>query len=365
MEKKKVILLLQDFSNGGVQKVMINLAQGLSEQGIEVKYVVARKRGELLPQIGEEKILSCDLERGHGDILPILSMKRTYKILNEYYPDVVIASPGMFTAVNVIYKYLFKGHIKCINLVDNRISLLKKGKIKHKISFILYKILYPYADYIVAAHRNAEKDLLKEIKKKKCKIKCIYHPLINKTEVVKPNVQKPNEETLKLVAIGRLVPEKDFETLIKAVKILSIKKDLKLEILGEGPEREKLQQLIEKENMEDKVEMIGYVKNPFSYLVKSDVFILSSQQEAFGNVIVEALYAGKYIVATDCSSGGPREILLSGRLGTLCECKNPEALAKAIEKEIQRNIDYDARKKRVEDFEITQVANQYREIINE
>jgi glycosyltransferase involved in cell wall biosynthesis len=130
--------------------------------------------------------------------------------------------------------------------------------------------------------------------------------------------------------VGRLNEQKDFPTLIRAFKIVYEKsKNARLIILGEGSEREHLMHLIKELGLVDIVSLPGFLQNPFSYMHRSQVFVLPSIHEGFGNVLVEAMACGCPVVSTDCPSG-PREILNNGEYGHLVPVGDAAAMAAAI-----------------------------------
>lgn len=129
-----------------------------------------------------------------------------------------------------------------------------------------------------------------------------------------------------LVAVGRLVPQKDFPTLIAALARVP---RARLIILGEGAGRGALQAQIAAAGLGARVDLAGHVPDVLPYLVRADLFAMSSRWEGFGVALVEAMGCGAPVVATDCPSG-PAEILQGGRLGRLVPVGDPIALAAAI-----------------------------------
>jgi glycosyltransferase involved in cell wall biosynthesis len=132
-----------------------------------------------------------------------------------------------------------------------------------------------------------------------------------------------------ILGIGRLHPQKDFITLLKAFSILREKQELRLVILGEGAERERLVELAKSLGVGADVSFPGFVANPFSFLNKASVFVLSSQYEGMPNVLLQAMACGTPIVSTDCKSG-PREVLGDNKFGTLVPVAEPALMAEAI-----------------------------------
>jgi glycosyltransferase involved in cell wall biosynthesis len=140
-----------------------------------------------------------------------------------------------------------------------------------------------------------------------------------------------------LVSVGRLSPEKDYPTLIRAFAKLD-REDLRLEIAGEGPMREALQSLINELGVSDRVALLGFVADPFSVFSRAVLAVSSSRYEGFGNAIVEALACGTPVVATDCPYG-PREILAGGGCGILVPVGDADALAQGITQTLATRYD--------------------------
>ena len=132
-----------------------------------------------------------------------------------------------------------------------------------------------------------------------------------------------------VVAAGRLTKEKDFATLLRAVALVQREREVRLMILGEGIERQQLEALASDLAIATTVALPGFVANPFRYMRRAAVFVLSSRSEGFGNVLVEAMACGTPVVSTDCPSG-PGEILQGGRFGRLVPIGDAKAMADAI-----------------------------------
>jgi len=132
------------------------------------------------------------------------------------------------------------------------------------------------------------------------------------------------------LAVGRLTKQKDFPTLIKAFAKVLENRPTRLLILGEGPDRAALEALVRQLGLEDAVAMPGFVENPYAYMSRSALYVLSSRWEGLPTVLIEALYCGAPVIATDCPSG-PREILANGQHGQLVPVGDVTALAQAME----------------------------------
>jgi glycosyltransferase involved in cell wall biosynthesis len=116
------------------------------------------------------------------------------------------------------------------------------------------------------------------------------------------------------IAIGRMVPQKNFSLLIDSFSLVNKEVDSKLIILGEGPLRPDLEKQIVALGLSKNIFLEGFVSNPYQYIANADVFVLTSLWEGFGNVLVESLSFGLQVVSTDCNSG-PSEVLENGKYG--------------------------------------------------
>lgn len=366
---KKVALYMPTAADGGVQRVIINLAKGLLREGDKVDIVLSKSSGNMLEQFHKEcNIINLKQTSGKGDLLPILSLFKIIKYLKKNKPDVLIGCPGFSTIVCILATMLSFSNNKVIAMVDNKVSLLKGGRWYHKFTLLMMKVFYRFADYVVVAHKSAEVDIIKNLKLNRDKVKMIYHPLIEENIynnlISLPNHPWMNNEEKIILGIGRLVKEKDFANLINAYKIVSEKVPSKLIIIGEGPERDKLQGLIDELKLGDSVSLPGYVSNPYQYISYSDLLVVSSRAEAFGNVIVEALAMGTPIVSTDCSSGGPAEILNNGEYGILCPCLDKDKLATSIIKSLNTKHDKEKIINRSKVFTVNRSVRLYKELID-
>ncbi len=144
-----------------------------------------------------------------------------------------------------------------------------------------------------------------------------------------PPAETP-ERTPRVVAIGRLHPDKGFDLLLHAMSQLRTQYPaIQLLLLGQGPQETELRELASRLNLEKNVRFLGFQANPYSYLSAADAFVLSSRREGMPGVLIEALACRVPVVAADCRTG-PREILEDGRFGTLVPAEDAAALAAGL-----------------------------------
>jgi glycosyltransferase involved in cell wall biosynthesis len=164
-----------------------------------------------------------------------------------------------------------------------------------------------------------------------------------------------------LLALGRLTEQKDFSTLLRAFALLRGSSDARLMIIGDGPQRKDLETLANQLDIASHVQMPGFMPNPYPYLKRAAMLVLSSRWEGMPSVILEALALGVPIVSTDCQSG-PSEILMSGRFGTLVPVGDVTSLADALKNTLAATLSVkfsETLKKRASDFEPQHLSDRY------
>jgi glycosyltransferase involved in cell wall biosynthesis len=193
---------------------------------------------------------------------------------------------------------------------------------------------YRYADAVVGVSKGVTDGLL-GLGIPPDKVHTIYDPTVT-NEMLRLAREQPPHPWLNpkhgrvILGTGRFTPQKDFENLIRAFGIVAATRpDCRLIIVGEGPDRDDLERLIAELALEGKVDLPGYARNPYSYMSRADLYVLSSRYEGLAMTLVEAMALGTPVVSTDCPSG-PAEVLDHGRYGSLVPIEDPSALAKAM-----------------------------------
>lgn len=226
---------------------------------------------------------------------------------------------------------------------------------------------YRFAERIIAVSHGVAERLVAAAGVEEHRIAMIHNPCWTADMVhlaAKP-VRSPwalNEGPPIILAAGRLENQKDFATLISAFAMVLKKRPARLLILGEGSLREKLQAQIEAAGLSTHVLLAGFQDNPFAFMSKASVFVLSSVHEGFGNVLVEAMAVGTPVVSTDCPSG-PSEILDGGRYGPLVPVGDAPALAVAIASVLDNPTRADVLQRRAKDFSLDAAADAYMRVL--
>ncbi|MGH8605404.1 MAG: glycosyltransferase, partial [Gammaproteobacteria bacterium] len=230
----------------------------------------------------------------------------------------------------------------------------------------LIKWSYLWADDIIAVADGVAEDLVHVASIPRERIQTIYNPIVRPElkEKAGAPLNHPwfgNGEPPVVLGVGRLTAQKDFPTLIHAFARVREAQTARLLILGEGEERPVLESLIRQLDLEKDVSLPGFEANPYAYMARASLFVLSSRWEGLPGVLIEALYCGAPLVATDCPSG-PREILKGGRFGQLVPVGDSGALARAIEMALAGKVPRPSPES-WERFELEAVVNQYIKVL--
>jgi glycosyltransferase involved in cell wall biosynthesis len=244
----------------------------------------------------------------------------------------------MFVNIVAVWARRLSGvsHRLIINEQNTLSSLARnKNDLRWKLYPKLAARFYPCANQIIAVSRYVADDLAHVAKIPPHLIRVVYNPVITadlqaKAEVPLEHPWFKNGEPPVVLAVGRLTDQKAFDMLILAFSLVRKNRPVRLLILGEGENRSALQSLIRQLGLEEDVSLMGFVQNPYPYVSHSSLFVLPSRWEGLPTVLIEALYLGASIVATDCP-GGSREILKDGQYGRLVPVDAPLRLAEAIE----------------------------------
>jgi glycosyltransferase involved in cell wall biosynthesis len=211
----------------------------------------------------------------------------------------------------------------------------RAASLSAKAVFLLARCLYKRADQVLAVSHDAASDLEEFASLKKGSVRAIYNPFDLKaierlSSDALPHPWFVSSQPPVIIAAGRLSAQKDFSTLIRAFEKVRRTTKARLLILGEGDMRVELAALADRLGLqEDDIQMPGFVANPFAYVSRAAVFVLSSKWEGLPGVLIEAMACGTPVVSADCRSG-PREILEDGKWGRLVPVGDVSGFATAI-----------------------------------
>jgi glycosyltransferase involved in cell wall biosynthesis len=330
--KGKVSVFLPSLTGGGAERSMLNLAQGLAQCGCTVDLVLAQARGPYLNDV-DNTIRLVDLKASRV----LASLPALVHYLRHEQPIALISALNYANVVILWARRLAGVPTRVLVNEQNTISRSAHNSAQWRQRMVPYLVrhFYPWADYVVGNSRGVVDDLIQVTGLPPERIKLLYNP------VVTPAVQKKARMHLNhpwfepgqppvILAVGRLTKQKDFPTLIRAFAQLLQTRPARLIILGEGLDRQVLEAMVKQLGVDNNVAMPGFVENPYAYMSRAALYVLSSQWEGLPTVLIEALYCGSPIVATDCPSGS-REILANGKYGVLVPVGDVACLTKAME----------------------------------
>jgi len=362
-----ISVFLPALEGGGAERAMIHLAQGFVDRGIKTDLVVAEASGAYLDML-PPGVRLINLQAKAPVVLSKTLALRRY--LQQAKPDVLLSALDILSSATWA-KRLAGVETQVVMCVQTNLSQqfrdhqpLTGGKIRPQ--FVRW--FYPWADEIVAASQGVALDVANLTGLPSDRVQVIYNPVVTPTMQAKMQTAiahpwfTPGQPPV-ILGVGRLVTQKDFPTLIKAFAKLRAERPARLMILGEGNQRPELETLVQDLGIETDVALPGFVENPYAYMAKASVFVLSSIFEGFGNVVAEALAAGTPVVSTDCESG-PAEILANGEYGKLVPVRDELALATAIAQTLDQPRNSAVLQQRAANFSIDVVTDQYLQVLN-
>jgi glycosyltransferase involved in cell wall biosynthesis len=191
-----------------------------------------------------------------------------------------------------------------------------------------------------------------------------YSPILESQLRIKAEHEWFHDSTTPLiVTVGRLTEAKNHKLLLEAMSLLLKSKSARLLIIGEGHLRSELTKLIQDLGISEQVRLVGFKMNPVSWIHQSDLFVLSSDYEGFGIVVVEALAAGTTVVSTDCDYG-PAEIL-KDKFGYLVPVRDARALADKMQYALENPIPPTLLNDRARDFSVENIMKKYNNLFTE
>lgn len=308
-------------------------------------------------------ILAAAIERVQLGLLASTSLPRWAVAIASYVdrerPDAVLAMMSHAVAAAALAVRLARSRTRVVARAEN--AFRSRRRIRRA------RMSYPYADAAVGVSLGVSSELREICGVSRDRIHTIYNPAVPDDLPLKvreaaehPWCREPGPPLI--VAIGRLHRQKDFPTLLTAFARLLERRRARLLVLGKGPLLPELLALARKLGVSGHVDFPGFVENPYAYLARARLFVLSSRHEGIGNVLIEAMACGCPVVSTDCPFG-PSEILEGGRWGELVPVGNPVALAEAMFRAMDAPPRREALRDRASFFSLERAVSRYEEVL--
>lgn len=311
---------------------MVTLANAIAARGFKVDLVLVAAQGPYLKDVSES-VRVVDLQAGRV-IKALLPLAR---YLRRERPAAMLSAMGHANVVALMARKLARVPVRVVVSERGLISgehAIAQGAAAH-LNYQLIRMLYPGADGICTVSQAASQDLAAFARLPLHRVQTIYNPF--DLPSIAQHAARPMEhpwlqpgQPPVVLAIGRLNEAKDFSVLISAFARLIQQRPARLVILGEGELRPALEaQLVQLGLDSDAAQLPGFVSNPYAWLARSALFVLSSRREGLPGALIEAMACGKPVISTNCLSG-PDEILEGGRWGCLVPVGDANALAQAM-----------------------------------
>ena len=390
---QRIALVFEDFAGGGVQRSMLRTADGLLRRGFAVDLAVARADGPLLPEVPPQarvvELARSSLWRAGACALPdrtilepLLTSKKARKSMRYlpalvgYFrskqPNAVLAATARYNLAVLWARRL--ADLDAVVVVSQHVQssdpTLPPGVLRGGHPATLIRRGYLQADVIVAVSNGVADDLAACAGIPRSRITTVYNPVVGPDLVAKAqhSLDHPwfaSGEPPVVLGVGRPDPQKDFATLIRAFVRVRAQRPARLLILGGSEDDQshaeyahKLRALPKELELAQDVSYAGFVANPFAFMSRAAVFVLSSRYEGLGNVLIEALACGTPVVSTDCPSG-PAEILDNGRFGPLVPVGDDRAMAAAIAATLERPMAAATLQARAQTFSVDRAVDRY------
>jgi glycosyltransferase involved in cell wall biosynthesis len=324
MDDHRVAFSVPNLRNGGAERAMTTLASECAELGWDVDLVLLEDRNADYADEVSPRVRVVNLHQQHVRT----SVPALMRYLRQQHPAALFSTLShMNCAVAVAAR------IACVR---TRLVLREADTMSEYSNFMRFLIsnLYRGADSTVAVSEDVKKDLVLKARLPADRICVIRNPVdvnrVRQLACAELQIKFLADEAPLIVSAGRLEPQKDFGTLLRAFASVRSHRRCHLAILGRGSQLLRLQQYANDLDITESVVFAGYVENPYAWMARCKVLVLSSVHEGCPNVLLEGLACGCSVVATD-APGDARFLLRGGTLGRLVPVGDWHEMAQAIE----------------------------------
>jgi glycosyltransferase involved in cell wall biosynthesis len=335
-KSRSIVFFLPHLGPGGVERSLFLVAESLANTGHQVKILtVGKNSSQVITPPKNVPIIHLNSKR------VVISIPRLARYLRREKPDALIAAQSYANVAAAIASKLarFKGQLILTERLAAQAAFDTHGRLRDRVLPRLMRMFYRRADSIVTNSQSAAADLEQLLRTPKGSVKVIVNSMDREriTRLASEPVDHPwfqSDDADIVITVGRLEPQKDLETMLQAFAAATLNSTTKLVLVGDGSQHAQLEHLAGELGITDRIWFTGFDQNPYKYVAKAKLFVLSSLYEGMPNVLLESQALGIPIVATD-APGGTSEVLEDGRTGVLVEPGDPVKLANAIKEALQ------------------------------
>lgn len=373
-DEYRIAVYVPSLNGGGAERFAITLAKGIAHRGFAVDLVLAKAEGpylnETMPGV---RVVDLGARRLRTSVVALAQYvpALTAYLLRER-PQAMLSVMNHANVIALVARKCAGTQTRLVvSERDNLSAALQRtiaslGARRGPIMPWVMRYTYPWADQVVAVSEGVADDLARTIHLLRNRIKVINNPTV--TPEVSAQANAPlghpwfqDDAVPVVLAAGRFDAQKNFEVLIRAFAKLRAVTAARLMILGEGDTRPQLEALVDTLGLSEDVALPGFQDNPYSYMRRAALFVLSSNHEGTANVLIEAMACGTAVVSTDCPSG-PSEILENGKWGRLVQVGDVDALADAMRVTLAEAKHPDVAT-RAQDFGVEQAVDRYLQLL--
>lgn len=333
MRENRLAILVSFSGDGGVERMMVNLLQGMAARGIAIDLLLIKAHGSRLAQLPPDiRVIRL------GSTHTFANLPALIRYLRDARPAALLAAKHRALLVALWARRLSGVPVRVVGRLGTTVSvaLKRKGRLRHAVWSWSMRRFYPWADALVAVSQGVADDVrAMGGTAAAARLTVIRNPVVTPELEALAREAPPHPWLVDtdgppvIIGMGRFTEQKDFATLIRAFARLRASLDCRLILLGRGRLQTDYQALAAQLGVAADIAFPGFADNPYSYLARARLFVLSSAWEGSPNALTEALALGVPVVSTDCPSG-PRELLAEGRYGALVPVGDDAALARAM-----------------------------------
>ena len=366
MKGGRIAVVLASLGPGGAERIMVRLAGLLAQRGFAVDVVVPAPQPDSMKAGVPKGVSLVELDGGHY-FESLRLFHRIFKTKNVFLLPwaFVVFFWKLFVSTRSLTRYigrrrpdlLLTAHYNAMTLAANFLAgrpsrvvvtehTLLSEHLRRQVAPVrvcfstMCRLFYPKAERVVGVSSAVAADLAAHFRLPASRVGHIYNPVVGsalkrKAEEVCHHPWLTDKTIPTLISVARLSPEKDFDTLLEAFSLLRRTTPVRLLVLGDGPDRGRLERRAAELKVEADVDWMGMTPNPLPLVREADALVLSTFYEGLPTVLIEALYVGTTPVATD-APGGIREILEDGRYGYIVPVRDAPALSEGMLKALRQ-----------------------------
>lgn len=359
-----ISIFLPDFRGGGAERVNIDLAKEFAAAGYDVEFLVLSADGEFLAEVSKNfSVIDLRCSRVRS------ALTKLARYLRNRRPDALIASMWPLTVIAPIARLISGHNCKLLVSEHNMLSVQYRGwgRLHRSLMRLSMALAYRMVDVRVGVSNGVVEDTARLSMLPSNRLSAVLNPVplrpgADAVSLARAEQLWKGPKGSRILTVGSLKPQKNHSLLLRAFSQLELV-DASLMIVGAGPDRNKLQSLARDLGISERVVFSGFQSDTTAFYETADLFVLSSDYEGFGNVLVEALSFGLSVVSTDCPSG-PFEILAGGVYGRLVPVSDVSAMVDAIKLGLVERRDPANLKARANDFLPQFAAKRYLDLLD-